>query len=136
MSCTKLPSFRALFGLAGAWIVACSPCFSQAADNQAPVPSSITVQPMAIDLRHQRQPHLLQVLGTSADGYSLDLHSQARFTSADLRIATVDAQGSVRPLANGQTQVTVSVAGQTRTVAVKVQLLATEPPYSFRHEVM
>ncbi len=31
---------------------------------------------------------------------------------------------------------TVAVAGQTLTVAVKVQLAANEPPTSFRHEVM
>jgi hypothetical protein len=78
----------------------------------------------------------LQVLGTTADGYALDLRSQARFTSADPRIAVVEDQGWVRSVGSGQTQVTVSVAGQTRTVPVKVQLPPAEPPYSFRHEVM
>ncbi len=110
---------------------AVSPC--SAAD--VPV-GSVAVHPTALDLRHQRQPHSLQVLGTTADGYSLDLRPQAKFTSADPRIATIDASGWVRPVANGQTQVTVQVAGQTLVVPVKVQLPATEPPYSFRHEVM
>src|SRR5439155_25980195 len=32
--------------------------------------------------------------------------------------------------------VTVAAAGQTRTIAVKVQLPAKEPPISFRNEVM
>ena len=110
--------------------------FSHAGDQQTLVPGSVTVQPAAVELRHQRQPHALQVLGTSADGYSLDLRSQAKFVSADPKIATVDAEGWIRPRANGQTQVTVSVAGQTKTVSVKVQLPAVEPPMSFRHEVM
>jgi hypothetical protein len=108
----------------------------QAQDSLTPVAASITVQPATIDLRHQRQPFALQVLGVSKDGYSLDLRPQAKFTSADPKIANVDAKGWVRPVANGQTQVTVAVAGQTKTVKVAVQLPAVEPPYSFRHEVM
>src|SRR5450432_4032305 len=95
--------------------------------QDAPVPASITVQPAAIEIRHQRHPHTLQVLGMSADGYSLDLRSAAKYTSADPKIAIVDAEGWVRPVANGETKVTVSIAGQTKTVAVKVQLPAVEP---------
>jgi hypothetical protein len=110
--------------------------FCQAQDASAFVPSSVTVQPTAIELRHQRQPIALQVLGASADGYSLDLRSQAKYASADAKVALVDADGLVRPVANGQTQVTVRVAGQTKSVAVTVQLPPAEPPYSFRHEVM
>jgi hypothetical protein len=99
-------------------------------------PATVTVYPPALELRHYRQPHALQVLGTTADGYSLDLHAQAQFTSADPRIAVVDAEGWVRPVASGQTQVTVAVAGRTQAIPVKVQLPAAEPPTSFRHEVM
>ncbi len=124
-------------GLVAAFIAgtaAGSPC--QAADEATPMAGSISVHPTVITLRHPRQPHSLQVLGASADGYSLDLHAQARFTSADARIARVDELGWIHPVANGQTQVTVAVVGQTRTVAVQVQLPAVEPPYSFRHEVM
>ncbi len=96
----------------------------------------VTVHPTTLDLRHQRQPHSLQVLGTTSDGFSLDLRDQAHFASADPRIATVDERGWVRPVGNGETSVKVEVAGQTLTVAVKVHLPAMEPPISFRHEVM
>ena len=125
----KLPWSIAIF------LMAVSPAVYPA-DDPAPTPASITVQPKAIELRHPRQPHLIQVLGSSADGYSLDLHGQAKYASADPRIAVVDTQGWVRPVASGQTQVTVTVAGQTRTVLVKVQLPAGQPSYSFCHEVM
>src|SRR5204863_5925660 len=47
-----------------------------------------------------------------------------------------DERGWVRPVASGATQVTVTAAGQTVTVPVKVELPAVEPPISFRHEVM
>src|SRR5205807_747277 len=104
--------------------------------QEAPVPTSVAVHPTAVELRHQRHPFMLQVLGASADGYSLDLHGQAKFTSADPKVAAVDKDGWVRPVGDGQTQVQVAVAGQTKSVAVKVQLPKAEPPYSFRHEVM
>lgn len=100
------------------------------------LPASILVQPAALELKHHRQPHSLQVLGASTDGYSIDLRSRAKFASADPKIATVDERGWVHPNANGQTQITITALGQTRTVPVKVQLPAAEPPISFRHEVM
>jgi hypothetical protein len=99
----------------------------------------VTVQPTALELRHPRHPHSLQVLGTTSDGYSLDLRPQSRFSSADPKVAVIDERGWVRPVATGATQVTVTVAGQTVTVHVKVQLPAVAPggpPISFRHEVM
>ncbi len=107
-----------------------------AAGQPAGVATSVMVHPAAVDIRHQRQPHSLQVLGATADGFSLDLRSDAKFAVADAKVATVDDKGWIRPVANGQTQVTVTVAGQTRTVPVKVQLPAAEPAYSFRNEVM
>lgn len=100
------------------------------------MPGSIAVYPAAIEIKHQRHPHALQVLGISAEGFSLDLREQAKYTSADPKIAVVDADGWVRPVASGQTQVTVAVANQTKTIAVKVQLPVPEPAMSFRHEVM
>lgn len=106
------------------------------AGQGAPVPASIAVHPAAIEIRHPRQPHAIQVLASSAEGFSLDLRSPAKFTSADAKVATVDAEGWVRPVGNGATQVSVTVAGVTKTVSVKVQLPATEPAISFRHEIM
>jgi hypothetical protein len=107
-----------------------------ASAGDAPVPGSVTVEPATMELRHPRRPHLVQVLGASADGYSLDLRAQAKFSSADPKIAVVDDQGWVRPVASGQTRVTAAVAGQTKSVTVQVQLPPAEPPISFRHEVM
>ncbi len=96
----------------------------------------VTVSPAALDLHHPRQPHSLQVLGATADGYTLDLREQATFSSADPKIATVDEHGWVHPIGDGETRVTVIVAGQSSVVPVKVKLPPTEPPISFRHEVM
>ncbi len=108
---------------------------SRAAD--APIPTGpVTVSPTSLDLRHARQPHALQVLGITDDGYSVDMRDQARFVSGDARIADVDEHGWVRPVGSGATTVTVTVASQTLTVPVKVAMAPREPPISFRHEVM
>ena len=106
-----------------------------AAEPKATPAISVRVSPPAVEIRHHRQPHSLQVLGTTADGYSLDLRSQAQFRSANPRVAVVE-RGWIRPVSNGATQVTVVVAGQTIVVPVMVRLAAVEPPTSFRHEVM
>jgi len=97
---------------------------------------AVSVSPAAIDIRHQRHPHAIQVLGVSPDGFSLDLHSEAKFTSSNPSVATVDATGWVTPISAGSAQITVAVRNETKTVPVKVTLPATEPPTSFRHEVM
>src|SRR5205823_6507428 len=98
--------------------------------------SVISVDPAAVQLRNTRQPQSLQVLGATADGYTLDLRAQARFTSANPQIVTVDERGWVRAVASGQTQVEITVGGQKKSVPVTVQLSPGESPYSFRHEVM
>lgn len=108
-------------------IAAVSPC-------RADTPPAI--HPTSLDLRHHRQPHAIQVLGTTADGFSLDLRAEARFTSADPNVAAVDERGWVRPVGSGATRITVAVAGKTVHIPVQVQIPATEPPTSFRHEVM
>jgi hypothetical protein len=101
-------------------------------------PAAITVSPTEIRIGHQRQPHSIQVLATTADGFSVDLRDEASFTIADPKVATV-RKGWVWPAASGETHVTVAVRGQTFTVPLKVALGpagAVEPPISFRHEVM
>ena len=34
--------------------------------------ASVSVSPSAIEIKHHRHPHAIQVLGTTADGYSVD----------------------------------------------------------------
>src|SRR4051794_14865605 len=86
----------------------CPASLCRAGEN--PVANSVQVSPATIELRHHRQPHQVQVMGASADGYTLDLRPQTKFVSADPKIATVDEHGWVRPAGNGQTQLSVTVA--------------------------
>jgi hypothetical protein len=115
-------------------------CRQADADDSAAI-GAVTVHPAAVELRHPRQPQSLQVLATSADGFSIDLATDARFAaaqfvSADAGIARVDERGWVHAVSTGSTQITISAAGSSVVVPVNVQLPAAESPYSFRHEVM
>src|SRR5687767_4112896 len=117
-------------------LVLMTSALARAADEPLVPAGPIAIHPPAMELRHHRQPQSLQVLAATADGYSIDLRDQATFAIADANIATVDAAGWVRPVANGQTQITVTAAGQTIAVPVTVALPPAEPVMSFRHEVM
>jgi hypothetical protein len=96
---------------------------------------SVTVSPTAIEIKHHRHPHAIQVLGTTADGYSLDLRDTAQFASDNPKVAIVEA-GWVKPVGSGSAKITVTAEGRTFTVPVTVTLSEKEPPISFRHEVM
>ena len=118
------------FALTSILVAFAAPAFAQ------PDLYSLAVSPTPIEIRHQRYPHAIQVCGTYHTGFSIDLHSEAKFISANPQVATVDERGWVWPVGNGETKVTVDVRGKSIIVVVKVQLPAAEPPMSFRHEVM
>ncbi len=109
-------------------------CFI-AAPSFAAEPIAVKVSPAAIDIKHHRHPHSVQVLGTTNDGFTIDLRDSATFTVADPKVATVVA-GWVKPVGNGATSVTITAAGKSFTIPVKVTIPPTESPISFRHEVM
>ncbi|MFM8274355.1 MAG: DUF1549 domain-containing protein [Gemmata sp.] len=97
--------------------------------------TSVSVSPAAIDIRHHRHPHAIQVLGVGADGYSADLRGAATFASDRPNVATVE-KGVVTPVGAGHAKITVTAGGRVFVVPVTVALDAKEPPVSFRHEVM
>jgi hypothetical protein len=96
---------------------------------------SVTVSPPAIEINHHRHPHAIQVLGTTADGYSVDLRDVATFATDNPKVAVVES-GWVKPVGAGSAKITVTAEGKAFTVAVTVAMPEKEPPISFRHEVM
>ena len=69
---------------------------------------SVEVSPTTIDIRHHRQPHSLQVMGTTSEGFSLDLRAKARITSSNEKIATW-TNGWVRPITSGEAIIAVNI---------------------------
>jgi Protein of unknown function (DUF1553)/Protein of unknown function (DUF1549) len=92
----------------------------------------LIVYPDAIDLTGPRDEQQLGVLGEYADGRRQELSREAAFKSGDAKIVTIDAQGIVRPVKDGQTTLTITANG----VKAKVKNAAAETPVSFTREVV
>jgi hypothetical protein len=108
----------------------------KAADGTVSVASELQIHPATITLIHRQRPHSALLTGSSADGLSLELSSQAEWKSSDEAVATVDLFGWIHPVANGDATITATVGGKTASVPVTVKLDEQPRPYSFRHDVM
>lgn len=106
-----------------------------AADAPA-IQGSIQVEPTQIKLGHQRHPHSLIVTGRTQTGHTVDLTTQAKYTSSNEQIIRVTAAGWIEPVANGSAEVRVSAAGQNSVVKVEVTLPKEPHEFSFRDDVM
>src|SRR4051812_1848803 len=72
-----------------------------------PVVGALRLEPAAVNLTTPRHSHSILVSGNTAAGLSLDLTASASFISADSKIATVDANGWIKPVASGKTTITI-----------------------------
>src|SRR5438093_1405607 len=103
--CSRIVSFPAVIAL---FVVIVAPV--RAADA-TPVDGPLTVSPEQATVSHPRFPQAVLVSRQLADGTWVDLTREAKFASADPRIARVDERGLIWPVAAGQTFVEVSAAG-------------------------
>lgn len=92
--------------------------------------SRLNVYPSKIELTGPRASQSLGVLGDK------ELTTSAKYISADPKIATVDKNGVVLPVADGSTTITIEASGQSTTVAVKVKDAAKDIPVSFSREIV
>jgi hypothetical protein len=102
-----------------------------------PEPSStVNVFPASIHLEGPRDHQRLLIRAVAPTGLSTDLSSSATFSIANPAIAKIDGQ-SILPLANGETELTVTASGTTHLIPLKVSALSeAPPPISFTLEVM
>jgi hypothetical protein len=100
------------------------------------VVQEVTVDPAAVQLHGPNAVYTLLIQGKAADGRVLDLTGAARFRSSQPKIAGVNERGVIRALSDGETQVSVEVAGRTLTVAVKVQASAEPRRFNFENDII
>src|SRR5438093_5639553 len=86
----------------------------------APALTEVRVDPAAVRLTGPAARYALLVHGQRADGRLVDLTRDARFHARDPNVAHVTEAGVVEAVSDGATEVRVTVAGRTRSVAVKV----------------
>ena len=108
-------------------VVVCVVGFSAAAQ--------VAAIPHAIALTRAGQSHRVIVEARSGDLWTGDVTERASFASSDANVATVDAQGHITAVGNGEAVVTATVDGQATTVAVRVSGADQDFQWSFRNHV-
>ena len=108
-------------------------CPSYAANTAAL--SDLKVFPPEIVLASAKSRQLLVVQASYSDGITRDVTSDASYKFADKKIARL-AHGILLPITNGATTLRVTFKGKSATVALAVSNATTEPPVSFKLDVM
>jgi hypothetical protein len=107
------------------WIFAAAPLLAQ----------SLKVLPPAVTLAGPEARQQL-IAEATVSTYQQDLTKTAEWSSSDIKVATVDATGSVKPVGDGEALITARAKGQSATVKVTVK--GTKAPFmwSFRNHVI
>jgi len=102
--------------------------------------SALRVDPALLSLRGAYSDGRVLVdgigRGPSGDTQRYDLTASAKYESADRAVATIDADGGVRPHHNGKTRITVRAGGHVATVTVSVTGIVAGTAPSFLNEVL
>ncbi|HEX4613356.1 MAG TPA: DUF1549 and DUF1553 domain-containing protein, partial [Urbifossiella sp.] len=101
----------------------------------APAGPRVAVYPPDINLETARDRQSFVVQLTQPDGITRDITDQAQVAFANPAFARAD-KGTVYPVADGTTEMTVTAVGQSLRVPVKVVQATVDPPVSFKRDVM
>ena len=101
----------------------------------APAGPKVAVYPPDINLETARDRQSFVVQLTQPDGITRDITEQAQISFANPALVKLD-KFTVLPVADGTTEMTVTAAGQTLKVPVKVVQATTDRPISFKRDVM
>src|SRR3954470_8192890 len=94
---------------------------------------TIAVYPPDINLETARDRQSFVVQLTQPDGITRDITEQAQVAFANPALVRLD-KATVYPVADGATEMTVTAAGQTFKVPVKVVNAKVTPPVSFKQD--
>jgi hypothetical protein len=142
MACAAVLGTVALAMSSVAWAAPATakatPSANPAPDSQPihdPKPAEIRVFPPDVQLTTARDRQSLIVQARFADGLTRDVTTEATFTLANAALARLD-KATLYPLADGSTQLTVEHAGLKVTLPVTVKAAKSDPPLSFKLDVM
>jgi hypothetical protein len=96
---------------------------------------TVAVYPPDVNLETARDQQSFVVQLTQPDGITRDVTAQAQVTFANPALVKLEGH-TVLPVADGQTEMTVSFGGQTVKVPVKVVKAKEDRPVSFKLDVM
>ena len=105
------------------------------AHGDEPSPIDVVVYPQQVHLSSAQDRQTLVVQATYADGITRDVTSQATLTVTHPDRAALEGQ-LLRPLADGDTTLTATVAGRAVSVPIHVEKAGDMSPVSFKLDVM
>ncbi|MEI6257399.1 MAG: DUF1549 domain-containing protein [Planctomycetota bacterium] len=110
-------------------------------DAPLPQPVGIEVYPPALRLDSASDSQQIIVQARLADGRTIDVTAAATLTVSDPKLATIEKDAvsgrvTLRPFADGDTVIRVSAVGHDREVPLRVVSATSNPPLSFRLDVM
>ncbi len=97
--------------------------------------SALSIQPAEVKLSGPRDEQRLIVTARDVKGQLRDATREGKFASANVTVASVDAHGIVRPIADGRTTITIDVNGVKTSVPVAIEKAAADVPVSFTREI-
>src|SRR6266852_9709665 len=103
-------------------------CAFAAADN-------LTILPDNIELNGPEARHHLLAEANLGD-HQEDWTSKVQWQSSNPKIAIVDANGEVRPMADGSATITATTQGRSATATVRIKGSQTPYTWSFRNDVI
>jgi hypothetical protein len=98
--------------------------------------SVVTVDPPALTLIGPKSQQYLLIHERLPEGIHRDLTRTGKYRVADERIATVDANGLVRGIADGKTSIQVDAGGHSFTVAVTVSGSSGPRAFHFENDIL
>jgi hypothetical protein len=96
----------------------------------------LQVEPAEVTLTGPNATHRLLVLQTKAGEVRGDVTAQAKFTSSNPKIATVDTAGQLRAVGNGEATITATIGDLKAIANVKVQKTSASLDPSFVNHVV
>ena len=117
-----------LGGLLAVLLTACTQPQKSASPGAPPVlraATALAVFPTELPLVAGAAPHRVVATGTDKDGF--ELPAPAKFGSDNPTVATVSADGKVRPLAPGTATITAKFSGKSASVKVTVRSAELRP---------
>jgi len=97
--------------------------------------ASLNVAPTAVHLTTARDLQSIVVQAVLPNGITRDVTEEASFQLTDPAIVRITGQ-TLHPAANGTTTLTVTYAGQSRSVPIDVRQVKVSPAISFRRDIM
>jgi len=105
------------------WLAACTPPQKSASKSDPAIVlkgvTAIAVFPTELPLIAGAAPHRVAVTATDKDGF--ELPAPAKFTSDNPTVATVSADGKIRPLTPGTATITAKFSGKAASAKVTVR---------------